>query len=1639
MSWKSMLKKAAAQQEFCRPAFTTEKIDWARVVTVDFETYFGVEYTLKKMSTSEYIRDDRFKAQMVGIKIGKGKTKVYGPKQIARALKAINWQTHSLLAHNCVPGDTEVLTRSGWKQIKDVPQTAEIMQWDPTTQALSWCVPLAKIKNKAKELVSWGSSFHRGQYTAGHRMYFQTPDKAEWQVDTAENVAKRSMNNTYIPLSGYYAGSTDGALTEAEARLMEAIRADGSWRITDGAFYGVQFNIRKDRKAARLRELCVAVGVDLSEPDARGRMHIHRTQAPVLAKLFELLGLNKTYGRWLIEQPLAIRQAVLEELIFWDGHETGKKGFQWGTASYITAATIETVAHVSGWRVSGTWRDNARGFNAKNPDASLFVATVTQTSRAKLVNKPTIKKHSGAVYCFTVPTGAFLMRAGGRICVTGNCAFDGLILSHHYGIIPARYYDTLSMARGLHSNEVGGSLDDVAKFYDGEGKIDGVLDKTKGVYDWPKALYDEAAVYCAQDVDETFRIFQAMHAKYPVDELDLIHMTIRMFCDPVLKVDIPRVEAEYAREVERREKLFFGVIDPTRYDIGGDLWEKELHKKLIKGPAERELEGIDRGMHIIKRLLGNNEFFVSLLAAEDIEAPKKISKAWMALSKDEQEERLDDKYSYAFAKDDSEFIGLPDNIDLWRGKLDPNKKKDIAAISAKQDRIKALVDARLAVKSTTNITRAERFLEAGKDGMPLPVGYSYYRAHCLTGDAQVLTRDGWVALAVWRGGEIAQWSQTTTIEFAHATANQFEVDESLVQADSRYHTCTYTKGHTLPTFTSYGTFKSRKAGEALDTRFDIPISGLLDGGADISVLQAQIAVMVQADGNVRGDVARGRCVRFGFTKQRKIDRCRALLREAGVAFSMAMEGDVCRIRVGAADFERMTFLLGENKEFSALLYDAPAETKQAFINELTHWDGDVEPQPNGFTYSTTSAYNANFVATMAHLTDRSAFISERERQDNWSTSYRVYVRKNTQTRSSPEHYTEVPFKGTVYCPTTMTGFFLVRQRGNIVVTGNTGRWGGNNKMNMQNLTRGGELRLSILAPTGYQMAVCDSGQIEARVNGWLWGQKDLMDAFRKADTWDKSKGVARGDDRDAYCQFGDAVYGREITTDDKMERFVGKVCVAGDQPVLTRRGLVPMCLISKEDWLWDGVEWVRHDGLIDQGIQEVITYDGLTATPDHEVFTEDGRVIPLRQAASEMVRLQSTGIEGQAVRFCDDHVIADTPRKRLSVRIGKVQSFGGDETNVLEQLEERQDNVVPQERSQTGRECGGTRPTVRRDSGQMQQPGEQAVAELRRTRDQMPVQDAHGVHPVGLEEFATRGLRRCGDRQNGQRRELRAGESEAGHPAGEHTKPTQHCEDHVVGQTLAFGRLPEPVQQDLDIQAGGVTGADRGTNLRKVRVYDIANAGPRLRYTVAGKLVFNCVLGLGFQMGAPKFQMTLAKGALGGPPVYFELSECHRIVNTYRNRNYKIRDGWGICTGIIEDMAEGREGSYKCLNWEKGVLWLPNGMSLKYPDLRKRIGDKGWDEWTYQSGDMRSKIYGGLLTENIVQALARIVVATQMLAIDRKYRVVMTTHDEAVALPKTREAQKCFDYMTLCFRTAPAWCLDLPLNSEGGWAANYSK
>nr|DAE07523.1 MAG TPA: DNA polymerase [Podoviridae sp. ctnCN2] len=94
-------------------------------------------------------------------------------------------------------------------------------------------------------------------------------------------------------------------------------------------------------------------------------------------------------------------------------------------------------------------------------------------------------------------------------------------------------------------------------------------------------------------------------------------------------------------------------------------------------------------------------------------------------------------------------------------------------------------------------------------------------------------------------------------------------------------------------------------------------------------------------------------------------------------------------------------------------------------------------------------------------------------------------------------------------------------------------------------------------------------------------------------------------------------------------------CVAGNGLVLTNTGLKQIRDISIEDLLWDGVEWVHHDGVVFKGVKDVITYAGITATPDHVVFTRDGRKLTLDEAAATATPLAIGERNGKAVRALD--------------------------------------------------------------------------------------------------------------------------------------------------------------------------------------------------------------------------------------------------------------------------------------------------------------------------------------------------------------------------------------------------------------------
>ena len=195
------------------------------------------------------------------------------------------------------------------------------------------------------------------------------------------------------------------------------------------------------------------------------------------------------------------------------------------------------------------------------------------------------------------------------------------------------------------------------------------------------------------------------------------------------------------------------------------------------------------------------------------------------------------------------------------------------------------------------------------------------------------------------------------------------------------------------------------------------------------------------------------------------------------------------------------------------------------------------------------------------------------------------------------------------------------------------------------------------------------------------------------------------------------------------------------------------------------------------------------------------------------------------------------------------------------------------------------------------------------------------------------------------------------------------------------------------------------------------------------------VLGLGYGMGWKKFQSTLALGA-AGPVVEVEDEKAWQIVNAYRSKFWRIPHLWSVCSQFLIDMLSGADNAYSVLRTEKNKIILPNSMCLYYEGLTSTR-----DGFQFSSGNKTTYTYGGKITENVVQALSRIVVTDALLRLSKiaDIKVCLTVHDEIVCIaPEENPEQRLQQIIdTMCI--APSWAKDLPLAAEGGYDRAYSK
>lgn len=235
----------------------------------------------------------------------------------------------------------------------------------------------------------------------------------------------------------------------------------------------------------------------------------------------------------------------------------------------------------------------------------------------------------------------------------------------------------------------------------------------------------------------------------------------------------------------------------------------------------------------------------------------------------------------------------------------------------------------------------------------------------------------------------------------------------------------------------------------------------------------------------------------------------------------------------------------------------------------------------------------------------------------------------------------------------------------------------------------------------------------------------------------------------------------------------------------------------------------------------------------------------------------------------------------------------------------------------------------------------------------------------------------------------------------------------------------------------------------------------------------SALLGCGYGMGWASFSAQLLTGFLGAPPTLYTkdfakqlgvteqtvadflaweknlelLSKiphtcttkellihalaAKEIISKYREAAYPVVGFWNLCNSLLQhSLFKGKPYQHKCLTFEKERIILPSGLALRYPDLRSENA-----QWVY--GSDSKKLYGGKLTENIVQAVARCVMTDGMLRIQEKYPCVLTVHDEVVALVPEDDAEEAEKWVLAQMVMDPEYMKGIPLDAEASCAKRY--
>lgn len=331
-------------------------------------------------------------------------------------------------------------------------------------------------------------------------------------------------------------------------------------------------------------------------------------------------------------------------------------------------------------------------------------------------------------------------------------------------------------------------------------------------------------------------------------------------------------------------------------------------------------------------------------------------------------------------------------------------------------------------------------------------------------------------------------------------------------------------------------------------------------------------------------------------------------------------------------------------------------------------------------------------------------------------------------------------------------------------------------------------------------------------------------------------------------------------------------CLSGNTEVLSQhRGWISLHSVTTDDRLWDGEEFVSHEGLLNQGVQQVQEFHGLYATPDHKFLTVENSWVTIQTACTNPhVQLYSpnarqfqskttftskvdreevwctNGYSPRPRKWKENHLDLQV-RLRTENRENWVRSETQESNNMWETMPHRERTHFGGTTHSWDEQTSCLR-SVAWDDRSVQLTNPSSVAQLWSTRD-FCLQTMEEIREL-LEGHGTDLPKWVGHRPQEQQWELHTQELLVDHTKAELQKPkgnftTSGCSSRFLGRGLDARNQEEHAV--LPYQSGTELGSNHQHPTRfSEQVYDIKNCGPRQRFAVRGRtgqilIAHNCV------------------------------------------------------------------------------------------------------------------------------------------------------------------------------------------------------